>query len=93
HHVINVSKPNSHMRKVAVVGYLCESADVFNREIDVADPEEGDLVAILVAGGHGSVLSSNYNMHGMAAEVLIEDGTPRLTRRRQSYEDIMAPFV
>ncbi|MEA2702006.1 MAG: diaminopimelate decarboxylase [Candidatus Parcubacteria bacterium] len=93
HHIVNVSRPGGAMRKVAVVGYLCESADVFNRDIELADPREGDLVAILVSGGHASVLSSNYNLNGFAAEVLITGNKATLTKKRQTYEEMLSLFT
>lgn len=92
HHIVNVSKPSGTMRHVTVAGNLCETGDILNRDIELADPEEGDLIAILVAGGYGSSMSSNYNLRELAAEVLITEGTPVLTKRRQSYEDMLALF-
>jgi diaminopimelate decarboxylase len=32
-------------------------------------------------------MASNYNTRGRAAEVLIEDGTPRLIRQRETAAD------
>lgn len=93
HHIVNVSKPGGAMRPCVVAGNLCETGDVLNRDIELADPEEGDLLAILVAGGYGSSMSSNYNMRELAAEVLITDGEPKLTRKRQKYEDMLSLFT
>lgn len=92
HHVVNLSRGSGDTAQVQVVGNICESGDIFNRAIDMVQPQEGDLVAILTAGAYGSSMSSNYNMRELAAEVLLDGGEPRLTRRRQTYDDIMAPF-
>jgi diaminopimelate decarboxylase len=35
-------------------------------------------------------MSSNYNSRPLAAEVLIEKGEPRLIRRRQTIEELIA---
>jgi len=51
------------------------------------------LLAILVAGGYGSTMSSNYNMRDRAAEVLITGGNLKLTRRREEYPDLTAQFT
>ena len=93
HHIVNLSKTDGPLRTASVVGNLCETGDIMNRDIELIDPQEGDLVAILVAGGYGSSMSSAYNMRELAAEVLVEEGTPRLIRRRQTYEDLMAQFT
>lgn len=93
HHIVNVSKPKGAMRACVVAGNLCETGDVLNRDIELADPEEGDLLAILVAGGYGSSMSSNYNMRELAAEALLTGDGPALTRKRQEYEEIMGLFT
>lgn len=93
HHIVNVSKPGGATRACVVAGNLCETGDILNRDIELADPEEGDLLAILVAGGYGSSMSSNYNMRELAAEALLTDGEPVLTRKRQEYEELMELFM
>jgi diaminopimelate decarboxylase len=79
-------KPSSY----DVVGPVCESADAFAQERQLAPLEEGDLVAILDAGAYGSVMASTYNRRPLPAEVLVDDGTARLIRRRQTLEDMLA---
>lgn len=81
-----------------VAGPLCESGDVFTQGAGgVAVPRAlgaaavGDLLVIHDAGAYGASMSSNYNTRGLAAEVLIErDGQPRLIRRRQSVDELLA---
>ena len=34
-------------------------------------------------------MASNYNSKPLVAEVLIENGTPHLVRRRQTFDDII----
>ena len=48
--------------------------------------EEGALLAVLSAGAYGSTMSSNYNTRARAAEVLVENGQPRLIRERDSLQ-------
>jgi len=50
---------------------------------------EGDLLAILDVGAYGSVLGSNYNTRGRAAEVLVDGAKWNLARRRETYEDLV----
>lgn len=91
-HVVNLSRSEGPMKWVEVVGNVCETCDVFCEGIDLVDPQEGDLVAILVAGGYGASMSSNYNMRGRAAEVLIDGEAMKLTRRHETFEDIVDQF-
>lgn len=48
---------------------------------------------VVIHGGYGSSMSSNYNMREFAAEVLVEGDVSRLTRRRQTYGDFTTQFV
>ena len=50
----------------------------------------GDLVVFGVAGAYGFMMGSNYNSKPLAAEVLIENGEPRLIRKRQTFDDLTA---
>ena len=72
-----------------IVGPICESADFLakNRNLSIS---EGGLLAVLSAGAYGMSLASNYNSRNRAAEVLIENGTARLIRRRETIEDQLA---
>ena len=44
-----------------VVGPVCESSDVFGGNYKLPLIQEGDLLAIEVAGAYGAVMSSHYN--------------------------------
>jgi diaminopimelate decarboxylase len=69
-----------------VVGPVCESGDWLGRERALAvRPDDG--LAILSAGAYCMSMASNYNIRGRAAEVLIEDGAPRLIRERETAAD------
>ncbi|APW45907.1 diaminopimelate decarboxylase [Rhodoferax antarcticus] len=80
-----------------VGGPLCESGDVFTqgeggvvltRPLPVA--QVGDLLVLQDTGAYGASMSSNYNTRPLIAEVLIEDGLPRLIRRRQTVAELLA---
>jgi diaminopimelate decarboxylase len=42
------------------------------------------------AGAYGFVMASNYNSKPFPAEVLIDSGTSRLVRARQTAEELFA---
>jgi diaminopimelate decarboxylase len=72
-----------------IVGPVCETTDTLAAGRAIPPVEVGDLLAIRDAGAYGSVMASNYNRRPMAAEVMIENGRPRLIRRRQSIDDML----
>ena len=73
-----------------VVGPICETSDVFGTDRVMPRPEVGDLVVIRDAGAYGSAMASNYNRHPLPAEVLVDDGTWHVIRRRQTVDDMLA---
>ena len=44
-----------------VVGPICESTDVFAKQIDLNGTKRGDLLAIRSAGAYGEIMASQYN--------------------------------
>ena len=85
------------LQPVVVGGPLCESGDIFTQQDGgVVAPrmlppaQVGDWLVIELAGAYGFVMASNYNSRQRACEVLIDQGEPRLIRRRESYDDLIA---
>jgi diaminopimelate decarboxylase len=78
------------LRQYELVGPVCESGDVVGRDRMLPPLAVGDLIAIRDAGGYGSVMASNYNRRPLPAEVLVENGTWRVIRRRQTLADMLA---
>ena len=85
------STPRTRTFTADVVGPVCESADCFLHDTEIAEPREGDVLAILDAGAYGFAMASNYNFRPRPAEVLVENGAARLIRRRENYEDLIRP--
>lgn len=57
---------------VDVVGPICESSDVFARELALPPLASDDLVAFTTAGAYGAVMASDYNARPWAAEVMVD---------------------
>jgi diaminopimelate decarboxylase len=75
--------------KQDVVGPICESSDYLARDRRLPVMKRGELLATFSAGAYGMAMSSNYNGRPRAAEVLVDDHTSRLIRRRETYEDLV----
>jgi diaminopimelate decarboxylase len=71
-----------------VVGPVCESADVFARDVPLPPLERGDLLAILDVGAYGAVMSSSYNGRGRLAELVLEGGGVTLARAAETGADL-----
>jgi diaminopimelate decarboxylase len=77
-------------QRYELVGPVCESSDVVGRDRTLPALEQGDLMAIRDAGAYGSAMASNYNRRPLPAEVLVDAGTWRVIRRRQTVDDLIA---
>ena len=74
-----------------IVGPVCESGDFFAKNRLMPKLKHNDLIVVYSAGAYGFGMGSNYNTRGRAAEVAIETGRDRLIRRRESFDDLVAP--
>ena len=72
-----------------VVGPVCETGDFLARGRELTEVFPGDVLAICTAGAYGFVQSSTYNGRPRVAEVLVEDGSWRVIRRRETHEDLI----
>jgi diaminopimelate decarboxylase len=82
-------EPAGDVRQYEIVGPVCESSDVVGRDRALPSVQVGDLVAIRDAGAYGSAMASNYNRRPLPAEVLVDEGTWRIIRRRQTLDDML----
>ena len=60
HKIENLSSEEP-MEAYDVVGPICESTDVFAKQIDINRAHRGDLLAIRSAGAYGEIMASQYN--------------------------------
>ncbi|MDA3930435.1 MAG: diaminopimelate decarboxylase [Prolixibacteraceae bacterium] len=64
-HEISSLTSNKQEEKYDVVGPICESADVFRKDIMLPAVDRGDLIAIHSAGAYCQVMASTYNMRNL----------------------------
>jgi diaminopimelate decarboxylase len=90
HEIVTVTRKGGATIPSDVVGPICESGDYFAKDRPLPKVGEGDHLALLSAGAYGSVMGSNYNSRGLAAEVLVKGKKSALVRRRQELSEIWA---
>jgi diaminopimelate decarboxylase len=88
HEIVPVTRKGGALVSSDVVGPICESGDYFAKDRPLPKVGEGDYLALLSAGAYGSVMGSNYNSRGLAAEVLVKGREAALVRVRQPVADI-----
>lgn len=90
--VLRDGKPVSRdeLKEITVTGNICESGDLLAKDRMLPEIKKGDLACILDAGAYGYSMCSTYNSRPRPAEMLItKDGTVKVIRRRETYEDLL----
>jgi diaminopimelate decarboxylase len=89
HEIQPVARKQRESRVADVVGPICESSDFLARERELPAVEPGEALAVMSAGAYGFSMASNYNARTRVAEVLVDDGRFYVTRKRESWEDLI----
>ena len=74
--------------KVSIAGPFCESGDVVIEDLLMPDLQEGELIAIPVAGAYHLSMSSNYNGARRPSTLMVEEGKVQVMLRRETVEDL-----
>lgn len=72
HKIENISSEAA-VEKYDVVGPICESSDVFGKDVPLNQTKRGDLLAIRSAGAYGEVMASQYNQRVLPKAIFSED--------------------
>jgi diaminopimelate decarboxylase len=72
HKIENLSSEEP-MEAYDVVGPICESTDVFAKQIDINRAHRGDLLAIRSAGAYGEIMASQYNCRQLPVGYISEE--------------------
>jgi diaminopimelate decarboxylase len=75
--------------RVSVAGPYCESGDVVIENLSMPIVEEGELIAIPVAGAYHLSMSSNYNGARRPAVLMLGEGKADLILRRETVDDLL----
>jgi len=73
HKIINLTSTTAEMDTYDVVGPICESSDVFDKDIQLPKTQRGDLLAILSAGAYGEIMASCYNCRPLPKGYISEE--------------------
>ena len=89
--VIAAGKPDQEPdQRVTIAGKYCESGDVLASDIMLPELQADDVIAIPAAGAYCPSMASNYNLNPRPPIILVNEGSSRLIRRRESYQDLMS---
>jgi D-ornithine/D-lysine decarboxylase len=100
YHVISAARADEpHTTKYKLAGPLCDGGDVYfdieghgrlpEHRLLPENVEPGEVLALLNCGAYSLAQASQYNGRFLPAVVLIRDGTPRIIRRRDRFDDLI----
>ncbi len=99
-HPVSLVMPGTAFRAAGethLAGPICEAGDVLAHDIgqwlspdELARAGVGALLAIHQVGAYGAAMASTYNGRLRPAEAVIEGGELRLSRRRETLDDLTA---
>lgn len=76
---------------VTIAGKACESGDILIKDLHIARPQKGDILAVFSTGAYHFSMFSGYNRNPRPAVVFVRQGRADLVVERESYEDIVRP--
>ena len=90
HHEIVVARDRgTPVKRVDVVGPICETGDFLALARPLPAVERGDVLAVLCAGAYGFVMSSTYNARPRPPEILVDGDRWAVARERETPEDLL----
>jgi diaminopimelate decarboxylase len=69
---------------------VCESGDFLALDRKMAEPQPGDLLAVMSAGAYGAVQAGTYNTRALVPEVLVREDQWALVRPRMEVDELIA---
>jgi len=90
HRVVNVSRSNDKKVIADIVGPLCEPGDILRRNVEIDEPQRGDILVLKDTGAYGYSMSSNYNSRPRLKELIrVRSGEVKLIRESETIFDIL----
>ncbi len=84
------NKGEAEFEKVTVAGRFCESGDILIKEIELPEPQEGDILCVYNTGAYNYSMASNYNRVQKPAMVLVNNSNSDIIITRESLDDLVA---
>lgn len=73
HYIQNLTDATDATDTYDVVGPICESSDVFDKDVQLPVAHRGSLLAIRSAGAYGEVMASTYNCRSLPASYFSDE--------------------
>ena len=89
HEIVPLRQSQAGIITADIVGPVCETGDFLARGREISNVMPGDFLAVKTAGAYGFVAASNYNARPRPVEILVEEASYRVIRKRETFEDLI----
>ena len=80
-------------QSVTIAGRFCESGDILIQNINLPEPEEGDILCVFNTGAYNYSMASNYNRVEKPAMVLVNNSQSDIIVCRETLDDLIGHDV
>jgi diaminopimelate decarboxylase len=87
--IVPVVRKDGSVKKVDIVGPICESGDFLGQDRNIRELDSGELLVVKSAGAYGFTMASNYNSRPRPAEILVRGNEFSIIRERETFEDLI----
>ncbi|HEX8943108.1 MAG TPA: diaminopimelate decarboxylase [Gemmatimonadaceae bacterium] len=87
-HKVVAMRQRGDVKKVDVVGPVCESGDFLALDRELDDVRPGDHLVVCDVGAYGYAMASNYNSRLRPAEVMVDGDRYAVISAREEYADL-----
>ena len=89
HEILAIDLKSKEFMDYSIAGPICESSDVFLKNIKLAKQKIGNLLVIKNTGAYGKVMSSNYNSRPLPSEILVNNDNYAIIYSPEKIEKII----
>ena len=82
----------TNLETVTIAGKHCET-DTLITDVDIANPQDGDIIAVQSTGAYNQAMASNYNRFRRPAVVLVNEGQAKVIVQRETLDDLISHDV
>ena len=90
HEIEAIEKNSDQLTNYTIAGPICESSDIFAKNINLPKQKIGNLILIRDTGAYGKVMASNYNSRGLPIEILVNKNVFDTIHKPLSAEEYIA---
>ena len=90
--IANCKKDES-LQTVTIAGRFCESGDILIKDIELPNPQEGDILCVYNTGAYNYSMASNYNRVQKSQMVIVNNSKSDIIVNRETLDDLISHDV